>query len=221
VGNVPRPPEQCRSGERRLTPAPLGRSPGRDTRKTFSNAGVAGKGFEVKAPQILIEKAYITLAPPADVASFAPLTVQSVSSHVQGFLNPDPNRFEYDAKTGIISDPLTGLMWGDEIAELTPDEAMEACKASRQGGYTDWTQSSLRDVLTIVDYTRNNPVLPPPFKTNGSAIWTATQTPWTKDKAGSSRSFFCVYVGSGVVDYANADLQLRARPVRRAAPASQ
>ena len=39
--------------------------------------------------------------------------------------------------------------------------------------------------------------------------------------AGSSRSFFYVFVYGGFVYYGYADLQLRARPVRRAAPASQ
>ena len=173
--------------------------------------------------QFHIEKAFITIATPADVAALKPLTVLSAASQIDSFLNPDPNRFEYDAQTGIIHDPLTGLMWGDETDELTPDEALEACKASRQGGYSDWTQSGLRQVLTIADYTRHNPVLPPPFKTSGGAIWTADETPWSKaeKRKGSARSFFCVGVDYGNVCSGYANLRLRARPVRRAAPASQ
>jgi len=175
------------------------------------------------APRIQIEKAYINLITPVDLPSFKPFTVQSVADQVQGLLNPDPSRFILDDKTGIITDPLTGLMWGDETEELLPDEALSACKASRQGGYSDWTQSNLRQVLTIVDYARHKPVLPPPFKTHGSAIWTADETPWSKaeKRAGSSRSFFCVGMYDGSVFSFSASYRLRARPVRRASPASQ
>ncbi|PMQ04204.1 hypothetical protein DyAD56_16065 [Dyella sp. AD56] len=179
------------------------------------------------APTIIFQKAFIKINKAPDINGIAsllePLTLSSITSQVDGFLNPDPNRFELDASSGIIYDPLTGLMWGDETDELTPDEAMEACKASRQGGHSDWTKAGLRPWLTIVDYTRNNPVLPPPFKTHGDSVWTADETPWSKKekRTGSSRSFFYVGMCYGNVNYYLAGYRRRARPVRRAAPASQ
>ncbi|MGC1550748.1 MAG: DUF1566 domain-containing protein [Rhodanobacter sp.] len=173
-------------------------------------------------PQILIQKAYITMATPFDVASFAPLSVLSVASEVQGFLHPDPNRYEYDAATGIIHDPLTGLMWSkDETDELEWDASAKACSDCRLGGYTDWYQPNRYEQLTILDLERHEPCLPPIFNTSGRPVWTSTQTAWAKGKAGSSRSFFYVSLNYGSVSLSYANSQLRARPVRRAAPASQ
>jgi len=174
------------------------------------------------APQILIQKAYITLATPADVASFAPLAVQSVASQVQAMLNPDPSRFTSDPGSGIVYDPLTGLMWAqDETEELDWDASVKACRDCRAGGYSDWYQPSRYELQTILDLDRHEPCLPPIFNTTGDAVWTSTQTAWSKGKAGSSRSFFCVSMNYGDVYDLNADTQLRARPVRRASPASQ
>jgi hypothetical protein len=54
-----------------------------------------------------------------------------------------------------------------------------------------------------------------------AGYWTRQQTKWTENKTGSSRSFFYVDMNDGYVDYDDANVRLRARPVRRAAPASQ
>ncbi|OOG61414.1 hypothetical protein B0E46_15660 [Rhodanobacter sp. B04] len=174
------------------------------------------------APQILIEKAYITLAAPFDAASFAPLTVQSVASQIRALLKPDPNRFTSEPGSGIVYDPVTGLMWSQkEIDELEWDASSKACSNFKLGGYSDWYLPDRYEQLTILDLDRHGPCLPPIFETKGEAVWTSTQTAWSKGKAGSSRSFFYVSMYDGFVYSYGADSQLRARPVRRAAPASQ
>jgi len=178
----------------------------------------------VNQPQIRIQKAYITVNSAADVAALKPLTVLSVADRVQGFLNPDPNRFESDDKTGTIYDPLTGLMWSKtETDALDWDAAAKACTNCRFGGFTDWRMPTRLELLTILDLERHKPCLPPIFATAGEYNWTATETPWSKKdgRTGSSRSFFCVNIYNGYVYRLDADAQLRARPVRRAAPASQ
>ena len=175
-------------------------------------------------PQIHIQRAYIHLHASADVAALKPLTVLSVAEQVQGFLNPDPNRFELDEKTGIIYDPLTGLMWSQkETDALDWDAATKACSDSRLGGFTDWRMPTRHELLTILDLERFKPCLPPIFETAGEYLWTATETPYSKSekRAGSSRSFFYVLMYGGSVFSGYAAFQLRARPVRRAAPASQ
>lgn len=180
------------------------------------------KGIAVNLPQITINKAYITIAAPADIAALKPLTVLSVANQADAFLNPDPTRFTSEPGSGIVYDPLTGLMWAQkETDELNWDAAAKACSDSRLGGFTDWRMPTRHELLTILDLERHNPCLPTIFETAGEYVWTSTQTAWTKDKAGSSRSFFYVYMYHGYVDDDNALNQLRARPVRRAAPASQ
>jgi hypothetical protein len=178
----------------------------------------------VSNPQIMIQKAYITLGAVADIAALRPLTVLSVASQVQGFLNPDPTRFTSELGSGIVYDPLTGLMWSQkETDAFELDGAAKACSDCRLGGFTDWRMSTRHELLTILDLERHNPCLPEIFETAAGAVWTATETPWSKkeNRAGSSRSFFFVGVGGGLVDYYVAGGRLRARPVRRAAPASQ
>jgi hypothetical protein len=162
------------------------------------------------------------LATPVDLASFSPLAVQSVASQVRSFLSPDPSRFTSEFGSGIVYDPLTGLMWAkDETDEFDWDGSSKACSDCRLGGYSDWYQSNRYEQLTILDLERHEPCLPPIFNTAGRPVWTSTQTPWTKGKAGSARSFFYVGMGYGSVGYDGAFNQLRARPVRRASPASQ
>jgi len=183
--------------------------------------------MEVSTPQILIQKAYITVQRGPDIEAFAgtiePLTIHSVADQVQAFLQPDTARFTSEPDSGIVYDPLTGLMWAQkETDELDWDAALKACADCRLGGFSDWRMPTRGELLSILDLERHNPALPPIFDSNSDYVWTSTQTAWTKDKAGSSRSFFYVYMLSGGVYNGSADGgQLRARPVRRAAPASQ
>ena len=175
-------------------------------------------------PQILIQKAYITLSAFTDVAALQPLTLHSVADQVQGFLNPDPKRFTSEPDSGIVYDPLTGLMWAQKETEaLEWDAATKACSDCRLGGFTDWRMPTRHELLTILDLERFKPCLPPIFDTAGDYLWTATETPYSKSekRAGSSRSFFFVGMDYGGVGYGDASGRLRARPVRRAAPASQ
>jgi hypothetical protein len=173
-------------------------------------------------PQILIQKAYITVGTPVDLASFAPLSVQSVASQLRGLLKPDPDRFTSELGSGIVYDPVTGLMWSQkEIDALEWEAASKACSNFKLGGYSDWYLPDRYEQLTILDLDRHGPCLPQIFETKGEAVWTSTQTAWTKGKAGSSRSFFYVYMYYGYVYNSFANFLLRSRPVRRASPASQ
>jgi hypothetical protein len=132
-------------------------------------------------------------------------------------------RYELMDNGLTILDHKTGLMWAANESEekYEPDEAAKYCKALRLAGYDNWYQPDLHEQFSIVDPTRHNPCLPAPFKSHGELVWTRQQTPWTEGKAGSSRSFFCVYMGSGYVDYHSAGNRFRVRPVRVARPAGQ
>ncbi|MGO4700247.1 DUF1566 domain-containing protein [Dyella sp. 2RAB6] len=177
----------------------------------------------MNTPQIVIQKAHITITTPFDVAALKPLTMLSVADQVDAFLNPDPNRFEHNFETGVITDPLTGLMWAEETEKLEWDSAVKACADCRLGGFTDWRMPTRLELLTILDLDRCKPCLPPVFETAGEYLWTATETPWSKKegRTGSARSFFFVGLNYGLVSSDLASYRFRARPVRRAAPASQ
>ncbi|MGC1550749.1 MAG: DUF1566 domain-containing protein [Rhodanobacter sp.] len=127
----------------------------------------------------------------------------------------------------LVYDPLTGLMESVRApgfdVRLYPDDAMQLASALSHAGYTDWKLPDVPEAVHSVDYSREGPAadtsLYPDAKSDG--YWTRQQTAWSLDEAGSSRSFFYVDMDLGVVSSSYAYSQLRARPVRRAAPASQ
>ena len=179
-------------------------------------------------PQILIQKAYITVNKAPDFTTIAgslePLTISSLGDQVSRLLYPDASRFTSEPDSGIVYDPVTGLQWAQKETEaLEWDQASKACSDCRLGGYSDWYLPSRREWESIISTEHFNPCLPPIFEASGDSNWTSTETPWSKKekRAGSSRSFFFVSMGNGYVLNGSAYGRLRARPVRRAAPASQ
>jgi len=127
----------------------------------------------------------------------------------------------------LVYDPLTGLMESvrapgfDQI--MTPDEANEKATQLTFANYSDWQLPDVPEGVHSVDYTRMGPAVDPLLYPDAVATgyWTRQQTKWTENEAGSSRSFFCVDLSIGYVNYDLANNRLRARPVRRASPASQ
>jgi len=121
-----------------------------------------------------------------------------------------------------VMDHHTGLMWwNDESEKLDWDKADLFCKSVTIGEFSDWFMPSDEQMLTIVDRKLHNPCLPNIFKTSGEYVWTSTQTAWSLDEAGSSRSFWLVGLSYGGLSSYDADDRARVRPVRRAVPAGQ
>jgi hypothetical protein len=127
----------------------------------------------------------------------------------------------------IVYDPLTGLMEAIRAPgfdqRLDHDDATQRASQLTFAGFSGWQLPDVPEGVHSVDYTREDPAADPLLYPDAVAggYWTRQQTAWTLDAAGSSRSFFCVGMGYGGVLNGLADLQLRARPVRRASPASQ
>jgi hypothetical protein len=127
----------------------------------------------------------------------------------------------------IVYDPLTGLMEAIRAPgfdkHLDHDAATTLASQLTFAGYSDWQLPDVPEAVHSVDYTREEPAADPLLYPDAESTWywTRQQTAWTKDKAGSSRSFFLVYMLNGDVHYDYAGNLLRARPVRRASPASQ
>ena len=126
-----------------------------------------------------------------------------------------------------VYDPLTGLVEAinapgfDE--RLAHDEATAAAAALSFAGSSAWGIGTPHECLHSVDYGFDDPSIDPFLYPDAVAAgyWTNQQTKWTEGETGSARSFFYVLMNYGLVSSASASSRLRARPVRRAAPASQ
>jgi uncharacterized protein DUF1566 len=58
---------------------------------------------------------------------------------------------------GTVSDLATGLMWGegDSGSGLNWEEALTYAESSTLGGYSDWRLPNVKELQSIVDYTRS------------------------------------------------------------------
>lgn len=57
---------------------------------------------------------------------------------------------------GTISDNATGLMWEQsDQGGLNWDQAVTACESATTGGHSDWRLPNIKELQTILDYTRS------------------------------------------------------------------
>lgn len=91
----------------------------------------------------------------------------------------DGNPVPEDAENwNIVFDPATGLMWpAKDIAVSNWAASEKACADLRIGGFDDWRWPTIRERLSIVDYTRTGPALNTDFfRVRGSDWhWTSTR----------------------------------------------
>lgn len=67
---------------------------------------------------------------------------------------------------GTVSDMSTGLMWQQANAEQSPgdyqfnwEEALDYCESLSLAGHDDWRLPNIKELQSIVDYTRTDPAL--------------------------------------------------------------
>ncbi len=131
-------------------------------------------------------------------------------TYVRGNTNYGINEFTINGDE-TISDNATGLMWmkGDDGAGLNWEEALVFAEGSEYAGYTDWRLPSIKELQSIVDYTRspgitNSPAIDPVFNcteiTNEAGevdypcYWSGTtHSNWSSNNSGS----FACYVSFG------------------------
>jgi hypothetical protein len=106
-----------------------------------------------------------------------------------------PHPQAYDVSTsGIVTDRVTGLHWQQTLDTTARSwtEATSYCAGLPAAG-GGWRLPARIELLSIVDYTRTNPMIDPVAfpSTPGGAFWSSSSV------AGDSTSAWIVYFGFG------------------------
>ncbi len=83
-----------------------------------------------------------------------------------GVMWPTP-RFTVQTNTALVLDNLTGLTWPREPHAipgnsewLSINGALDLCASLTYAGHSDWRVPNVRELLSLIDYSRRNPALP-------------------------------------------------------------
>ena len=90
---------------------------------------------------------------------------------------PPEARF-VDNQDGTVTDTCTGLMWQQETAPVmfTWQAALDHCEDDLSlAGYEDWRLPNIRELQSIVDYSRFGPAIDPTFiALTSPGYWSST-----------------------------------------------
>jgi len=66
-----------------------------------------------------------------------------------------------DERTWIVIDPVAGLMWecANTAGRLMFDQALLYCENLMLGGFPDWRLANIRELQSIVDFSRTRPAI--------------------------------------------------------------
>ena len=86
------------------------------------------------------------------------------------------------ATSSVTVDNRTGLMWVTDPVDAgisntyTWQNALAACENLAYAGFSDWRLPNIRELVSIVDYNRQNPAINTRYfpKTTTSGYWSAT-----------------------------------------------
>ena len=74
----------------------------------------------------------------------------------------------------VTIDNLTGLMWqNSQQSNLNWQEAMAFCESSNYAGFDDWRLPKTRSLMSLIDYTLENPATPLRMLTE-DRMWSST-----------------------------------------------
>ncbi len=120
------------------------------------------------------------------------------------------------AETTMVKDPATNLVWEDtkhaEKEQVTYLEATSYCETLKLGEHNDWRVPTLKELLSIVDYTRYEPAVLKEFTRvdPDELYWSSTEY------TNKSTEFWGVVFEDGDTDNASAIYDRRVRCVRAA-----
>jgi hypothetical protein len=67
-----------------------------------------------------------------------------------------------DNSNGTVTDESTGLMWQQETIKnnmMSWRQALAYCEGLNLGGHTDWRMPTIKELQSLVDYSRYNPAI--------------------------------------------------------------
>ncbi|WP_028325727.1 DUF1566 domain-containing protein [Desulfatirhabdium butyrativorans] len=83
-----------------------------------------------------------------------------------------------DNGDGTVTDTSTGLMWQQETPDNTKnwEQALSYCENLTLGGHTDWRLPTIKELLSLVDYSHRHPAINTAFfpGTVASYYWSST-----------------------------------------------
>lgn len=77
---------------------------------------------------------------------------------------------------GTVTDNLTGLVWEQDGSNTTMSwkEALAYCEARETPGHSDWRLPNVKELMTIIDYTKQGPAIFSAFSSNSASYWTSS-----------------------------------------------
>jgi hypothetical protein len=89
-----------------------------------------------------------------------------------------------DNGDGTVTDIGTGLMWQQDGSAIRAwEQALAVCESLNLGGYTDWRLPNIKELLSLVDFSRHSPAINKTYFpntiggfTNMLDYWSATPT---------------------------------------------
>ena len=132
---------------------------------------------------------------------------------------PTPNPRFTDHGDGTVTDALTGLMWTKNAdacsGNHTWPDAMDCVanqyRSSCYAGYCDWILPNIRQLQSLIDFGRHNPVLPSghPFTSvMNFSYWSSTTS------VVGTESAWLLYMNSGTTSFGNMQNGALVWPVR-------
>jgi Protein of unknown function (DUF1566) len=112
---------------------------------------------------------------------------------------PGPLYTEYsDNGDGTVTDKFTDLMWqqAGSSSNLTWEQSLAYCENLNLGGYTDWRLPTIKELRSLVDFSRYSPSINTTFFPNTQTFYCSSTT-YTKD----TYSAWGVYFNDGYDGY--------------------
>jgi len=93
-----------------------------------------------------------------------------------------------DNGNGTVTDEATGLMWQQETIQnnmMSWRQALSYCERLNLGGHTDWRLPTIKELLSLVDYSRYNPAINTKYflDAKSSFYWSSTTAALNEDYA--------------------------------------
>lgn len=114
-----------------------------------------------------------------------------------------------DTGDGTITDSSTGLTWQKTGPSDTKtwQQALEYCEGLTLGGHTDWRMPTLKELESLVDYSRHAPSINTAYFPNTAASWYWSSTSAAGYMAGTFDRMWGVSFSDGGPDYQNYKVQ--------------